>query len=105
MNTLHQGTSSALLLFNPFSILLQQGNGQSLNASPSKGGSSGNQITATPFFHFSVGKEAEDIVVRSNGQLLVTVGTAPELYQINPFHNQVGCVVRRFEGYTSLLAL
>lgn len=41
------------------------------------------------------------MVARSNGQLLVTVDTGSELYQINPFHNQVGRVVHRFDGYTS----
>jgi len=89
------------LLFGLFNIFLQQRNGQSLNASPSKRESSTNQILATPLFHVPVSKQAESMVARSNGQLLVTVDTGSELYQINPFHNQVGRVVHRFDGYTS----
>lgn len=60
------------------------------------------QVSATPFFTFAGAKQPENIRPRLNGQLLVTVSTAPELYQINPFQNQTGTIVHSFEGYTSL---
>lgn len=43
--------------------------------------------------------------IRSNGQILVSLDTAPELYQINPFRNQSGGIVYRFKGYTSLFGI
>jgi len=59
----------------------------------------------TPIYLFSDGLQAENIKPRASGQLLVTVNTAPELYQINPFANQTGGLVHRFEGYTSLFGI
>ena len=58
-----------------------------------------------PLFYFPDGKQAENMRVRSNGQLLVTLDTAPDLYQINPFHSQTGGIFYRFEGYTSLFGI
>ena len=62
-------------------------------------------ISATPLFYFPDGKQAENMKVRSNGQILVTLDTAPDLYQINPFYNQTGGIAYRFEGYTSLFGI
>lgn len=64
-----------------------------------------NLIPATPLFYFPDGKQAENMEIRSNGQILVTLDTAPELYQINPFRNQTGGIAYRFEGYTSLFGI
>lgn len=64
-----------------------------------------SQVSATPFFYFPDGKQAENIKVRSSGEILVTLDTAPELYQINPFRNQTGGIAYRFEGYTSLFGI
>ena len=64
-----------------------------------------NHVPATSFFHFPGGNQAENIKPRLNGQILATVNTAPELYQINPFLDQVGGIVHRFEGYTSLFGI
>ncbi|KAL9133454.1 MAG: hypothetical protein Q9175_005362 [Cornicularia normoerica] len=63
------------------------------------------QIPATSFFYLPDGKQAENMVIGSSGQVLVTFDTALELYQINPFHNQTGGIVYHFEGYTSLFGI
>ena len=65
----------------------------------------GGLISAKPFFAFPDGKQAENMIVRANGQILVTLDTAPELYQVNPFLNQTGEIIHRFEGYTSLFGI
>jgi hypothetical protein len=64
-----------------------------------------SQIPATPLFYFAEGKQAENIKIRLSGQILVTLDTAPELHQINPFRNQTGGIAYRFEGYTSLFGI
>lgn len=56
-------------------------------------------------FYFPDGKEAENMIIRSSGQILVTLDTAPDLYQIDPFRNQTGGVAYHFEGYTSLFGI
>lgn len=63
------------------------------------------QSTATPFFLFPDKYQPENIKPRSNGQLLVTVNTVPELWQIDPFKNQSGNLVYRFKGCTSLFGI
>ncbi len=62
-------------------------------------------IPATPFFYFPNSNQAENIRPRVNGQILITLNTAPELYQIDPFQNQTGGIVHSFEGYTSLFGI
>ncbi|KAL9120135.1 MAG: hypothetical protein Q9187_003305 [Circinaria calcarea] len=63
------------------------------------------QLPASPFFSFPAGYQAENIRPRVNGQILITVNTAPELYQINPLRKQTGGLVHRFEGYKSLFGI
>lgn len=55
------------------------------------------------FYQFPKGKGIENFTVRPNGQLLVTLATDPEIYQVDPYHNQTGFVLHRFEGYGSAL--
>ena len=62
-------------------------------------------LPATPFFYFPAGSSVENIRVRVSGQILVTLSTVPELYQIDPFGNQTGGIVRSFGGYTSLFGI
>lgn len=64
-----------------------------------------SQLPNTPVYRFADGLQAENIKPRASGQLLITVNTAPELYQINPFANQTGGLVHRFDGYTSLFGI
>lgn len=47
----------------------------------------------------------EDIAVRSNGKLLVTLPTAPELYQVDPFHPINASLVYRFPNATALIGI
>ena len=63
------------------------------------------QIPATPFFYFPDSNQAENIRPRANGQILVTLNTIPELYQIDPSRNQSGGIVHTFEGYKSLFGI
>ncbi|KAJ3532998.1 hypothetical protein NM208_g8178 [Fusarium decemcellulare] len=50
------------------------------------------------------GTWAENLVVRENGNLLVTLADRPELYEINPF-KKTSELIHRFHGYTSLLGI
>ena len=63
------------------------------------------QITAAPLFHFPDSKQAENIKPRLNGQILVTLDTAPELWQINPYKNQTGGLVHAFKGKTAVFGI
>ena len=63
------------------------------------------QLPAVPFYIFSDGNQAENVIPRASGQLLVTVNSVPELYQINPFVNQTGGLVHHFDGYTALFGI
>ncbi|KAK8108963.1 hypothetical protein PG984_014764 [Apiospora sp. TS-2023a] len=47
----------------------------------------------------------ENIAVRSSGELLVTLPTAPELYQVDPFHPVKASLVYRFPNATALLGI
>ena len=62
-------------------------------------------VPATPFFLFPNNNQAENIKIRTNGQLLVTLNTVPELYQIDPSRNQSGGIVHTFKGYQSLFGI
>ncbi|KAL8653590.1 MAG: hypothetical protein Q9210_002008 [Variospora velana] len=62
-------------------------------------------LPASPFFVFPNNSQAENIKPRRNGQLLVTVYTVPELWQIDPTRNQTGSILHTFVGYTSLFGI
>lgn len=65
-------------------------------------------LLATPFFLFSNGPQPaqpENIKPRSNGQLLVTLNTVAELWQVDPFKTQTGNLVHSFAGYQSLFGI
>jgi hypothetical protein len=47
----------------------------------------------------------ENLAIRSNGQILVTLGSSPELYQVDPFSNQEPTLVYRFPGVTGVLGI
>lgn len=56
-------------------------------------------------YQFSNGTTVENIAVRSNGNLLVTLTDRPELYEINPFSPQDTKLVHHFSGYLTLLGI
>ena len=66
---------------------------------------SSQKLPATPFFTFPSTYQAENIHPRGSGQLLITIDTAPILYQINPFLNQTGSIIHTFVGYTALFGI
>ncbi|KAI1152420.1 quino protein amine dehydrogenase beta chain-like protein [Nemania diffusa] len=47
----------------------------------------------------------ENIAVRSSGKLLVTLPTAPEIYQVDPFHPVKASLVHHFLNFTALLGI
>lgn len=65
----------------------------------------GHKLPATPFFTFPSAYQPENIHPRESGQLLVTIDTAPVLYQVNPFLNQSGSIIHTFDNYTSLFGI
>ena len=91
--------SALLLLFKNFTVDLCTASQSTRESSPRRALA---QLPATPFFTFPNNEQPENLQPRLNGQLLVTVNTAPKLYQINPFQNQSGTVIHNFDGYTSL---
>ncbi|KNG52821.1 six-bladed beta-propeller -like protein [Stemphylium lycopersici] len=55
-------------------------------------------------FQFSNGTWVENIVVRSNGNLLVTLVDRPEIYHVDPFHN-TATLVTNLEDEANALSL
>src|ERR1700722_14136610 len=54
-------------------------------------------------FEFAKGTWVENLAVRSNGKVLVTLGTSPELYQIDPFSDPAeATLVYRFPDAKAL---
>ncbi|KAL8906222.1 MAG: hypothetical protein Q9171_006365 [Xanthocarpia ochracea] len=62
-------------------------------------------LPASPIFLFPNNSQAENIRPRLNGQLLVTVNTVPDLWQVDPTRNQTGSILHTFIGYTSLFGI
>ncbi|KAL7784933.1 hypothetical protein V8C37DRAFT_394968 [Trichoderma ceciliae] len=56
-------------------------------------------------YQFSSGTELENIAVRSNGNLLVTLTDRPEIYEVNPFNPKDTKLVHHFSGYLGLLGI
>ncbi|UKZ83923.1 hypothetical protein TrVFT333_011738 [Trichoderma virens FT-333] len=56
-------------------------------------------------YQFSNGTSVENIAVRSNGNLLVTLTDRPELYEVNPFNPKSAKLIHRFSEYLSLLGI
>ncbi|KNG47824.1 six-bladed beta-propeller -like protein [Stemphylium lycopersici] len=63
-----------------------------------------SQGSAHTVFQFDNGTWLENIAVRSNGNLLVTLIDRPELYQIDPFHN-TATLVTNLEDEADALSL
>ncbi|KAL7809502.1 Quino protein amine dehydrogenase beta chain-like protein [Trichoderma gracile] len=56
-------------------------------------------------YQFANGTMIENIAIRSNGNLLVTLTDKPELYEVNPFIPKTAKLVHRFPGYLGLLGI
>lgn len=65
---------------------------------------SASQESVHTVFQFANGTWLENIAVRSNGNLLVTLIDRPELYQIDPFHN-IATLVTNLEDEADALSL
>lgn len=59
----------------------------------------------TTIYDFGLGIWPENLNVRSNGQILVTLINRPEIFQINPFKQQDGTLIHYFEGKGSTLGI
>ena len=62
-------------------------------------------LSAEQFYKFKNGSVPENIGVRKNGKLLVTLNTSPDLYQINPYGEQDGELLHSFKGYNALFGI
>ncbi|KAL7957931.1 hypothetical protein V8C34DRAFT_284306 [Trichoderma compactum] len=56
-------------------------------------------------YQFTNGTTVENIAVRSNGNLLVTLTSRPELYEIDPFNPKSLKLIHHFSGYLDLLGI
>ena len=54
---------------------------------------------------FPNGTWVENAAVRANGQLLVTLGSSPEVYQVDPFSAQPPKLIQIIPGVTGLLGI
>ena len=59
----------------------------------------------TQFYQFEDGVQPENVKQRPGGQLLVTINSLPELFQIDPNVQQMGKSIWTFPGYTSLFGI
>ena len=64
-----------------------------------------NPATATTVWEFSNHTWVENLAVRSNGQILTTLGTTPELYQVDPNHQLNATLVHSFPNAISCLGI
>ncbi|KAL9118931.1 MAG: hypothetical protein Q9187_004513 [Circinaria calcarea] len=64
-------------------------------------------LTTTTIHQFPLATWAENLAVRSNGQILTTLLSAPELYQIDPFSSapDAAVLVHRFPNASGLLGI
>ncbi|KAL8749385.1 MAG: hypothetical protein Q9184_006827 [Pyrenodesmia sp. 2 TL-2023] len=96
----------AIRYFASMCLLLISGPWQALaKATLQVPSSKAGPLPASPFFVFPNNSQAENIKPRLNGQLLVTVNTVPDLWQIDPTRNQSGSILHTFVGYTSLFGI
>ena len=54
---------------------------------------------------FPLGTFVENLAVRRNGQILVTIVTAPELYQVDPLKIRAPILIHTFSNATTLLGI
>lgn len=66
---------------------------------------SSQSVTIYDVWQFPNGTWAENIAVRSNGQLLVTILSSPELYEVDPFGLETPQLLQRFPNATGLLGI
>ncbi|KAL1801104.1 hypothetical protein ACET3X_001446 [Alternaria dauci] len=64
-----------------------------------------SEASARLLYQFDNGTWIENIVVRSNGNLLVTLIDRPSLYEINPFHSNTATLITNLEDETNTTSL
>ncbi|CAN9118779.1 unnamed protein product [Alternaria alternata] len=64
-----------------------------------------SQASVRPVYQFDNGTWLENIAVRSNGNLLVTLIDRPSLYEINPFRNNTPTLITNLEDETNTTSL
>ncbi|GJN72574.1 quinoprotein amine dehydrogenase beta chain-like protein [Purpureocillium lilacinum] len=63
-------------------------------------------VETRPIYQFPNGTWAENIAVRTNGNILVTVLSEPAIYEVNPYKKPVTSrLVHRFPEYSSLFGI
>jgi len=72
----------------------------------SKDDASAPQLLAANLIHqFPNGTWVENLGVRANGQLVTTVSSTPDLYQVDPQNRCAPVLLHSFEGFTSLVGI
>ncbi|KAL7942777.1 hypothetical protein V8C42DRAFT_330351 [Trichoderma barbatum] len=56
-------------------------------------------------YQFSNGTTIENVAIRPNGNLLVTLTDRPELYEVNPFSSKNAKLIHRFSEHLGLLGI
>jgi len=64
-----------------------------------------HDITVREVWQFPNETWVENIAIRPNGQILVTIGSSPELYQLHPFGNRNPELIYQFPGATGVLGI
>ncbi|GAW03041.1 quinoprotein amine dehydrogenase beta chain-like protein [Lentinula edodes] len=62
-------------------------------------------VTPQVVHTFPNGTNMENLAVRASGQILCTIITAPDLYQVNPSVNSSATLVHSFSGYETLFGI
>ena len=64
-----------------------------------------SDLSVTDVWNFSPGTWVENLAVRSNGQILVTLASTPEIYQVDPALKQPATLVHSFPGYDACMGI
>ncbi|KAF9062530.1 hypothetical protein BDP27DRAFT_1271559 [Rhodocollybia butyracea] len=62
-------------------------------------------VTPQVVHTFPNGTSLENLAIRASGEILCTVLSAPEIYQLDPIENSSAKLVHSFPGYTSVLGI
>ncbi|GKT51439.1 uncharacterized protein ColSpa_11620 [Colletotrichum spaethianum] len=79
-----------------------------VQASPSlvaKDGHGRDHVNARTIYQFQGHTRAENIAVRKNGNLLITLSDRPELYEVDPFNPSSPKLIHHFAGYSGLAGI
>lgn len=85
-----------------FAILALLAPSKALPTLMAEHGHRSDQVYARTLYQFQPGTRLENIAVRGNGNLLVTLSDRPELYEVNPLNPTSPKLIHHFAGYSGL---